>query len=246
MKSSSTSRSLLRTALLAAAFSGVFAASASAQLIVNGSFESQTIGTNATASTTLNNSTFTGWTIATSSGNTRFQIEGTATGSGFPTAVNGSLYMTINGAESTPGVGLIYQDFTTTIGQTYQVGFSAGRGAFNNGALAGVRGDAFNVVSGATSGGSLGFASASSTVQGSGFASPSSFSFVASGTLSRLLFSDISTGTNSVDALLDNVSVSAIPEPSTYAAIAGAAMLGLAVWRRQRNGAVDLTPAATA
>lgn len=30
---------------------------------------------------------------------------------------------------------------------------------------------------------------------------------------------------------------SAIPEPSTYAAIAGAAMLGLAAWRRRRSGA---------
>jgi hypothetical protein len=28
---------------------------------------------------------------------------------------------------------------------------------------------------------------------------------------------------------------SAIPEPSTYAAIAGAAMLGLAVWQRRRR-----------
>lgn len=32
---------------------------------------------------------------------------------------------------------------------------------------------------------------------------------------------------------IDNFSVSAIPEPSTYAAIAGAAMFGLAVWRRR-------------
>lgn len=32
----------------------------------------------------------------------------------------------------------------------------------------------------------------------------------------------------------DNFSVSAIPEPSTYAALAGAAALGLAVWRRRR------------
>ena len=38
---------------------------------------------------------------------------------------------------------------------------------------------------------------------------------------------------------IDNFSitaVSAIPEPSTYAAIAGASMLGLAMWRRRRAG----------
>jgi hypothetical protein len=38
--------------------------------------------------------------------------------------------------------------------------------------------------------------------------------------------------------------VSAIPEPSTYAAIAGAAMLGLAVWRRRRNATVALNVSA--
>lgn len=37
---------------------------------------------------------------------------------------------------------------------------------------------------------------------------------------------------------LDNVSVSAIPEPSTYAAIFGATALGLAAWRRRRAPAV--------
>ncbi len=36
-------------------------------------------------------------------------------------------------------------------------------------------------------------------------------------------------------------SASAIPEPSTYAAIAGAAMLGLAVWQRRRGKAATVT-----
>ena len=47
---------------------------------------------------------------------------------------------------------------------------------------------------------------------------------------------------------IDNfsVSVSAIPEPSTYAAIAGAAMLGLAVWKRRRPPALVTTPATPA
>jgi hypothetical protein len=35
-------------------------------------------------------------------------------------------------------------------------------------------------------------------------------------------------------AYLDNFSVSAVPEPSTYAAIAGGLMLGFAVWRRRK------------
>jgi hypothetical protein len=41
-----------------------------------------------------------------------------------------------------------------------------------------------------------------------------------------------------------SIQASAIPEPSTYAAIAGAAMLGLAVWRRRRQSApASVTPA---
>ena len=51
----------------------------------------------------------------------------------------------------------------------------------------------------------------------------------------------------SLVATLNSVSVStvsAIPEPSTYAAIAGSAMLGLAVWRRSnRNKASAAAPA---
>ncbi len=45
---------------------------------------------------------------------------------------------------------------------------------------------------------------------------------------------------------IDNFAVSAIPEPSTYAAIAGAAMLGLAVWKRRRPPALVTTPATPA
>ncbi|MFZ9839474.1 MAG: PEP-CTERM sorting domain-containing protein, partial [Opitutaceae bacterium] len=45
------------------------------------------------------------------------------------------------------------------------------------------------------------------------------------------------TGTN--DFTLDDISIThtAVPEPSTYAACAGAAVLGLAFWRRRRAAA---------
>lgn len=39
---------------------------------------------------------------------------------------------------------------------------------------------------------------------------------------------------SSGQAYMDNLSVSAVPEPSTYAAIAGVAALGLAFWRKRR------------
>ena len=55
-------------------------------------------------------------------------------------------------------------------------------------------------------------------------------------TLGRLGFDTSSTTIN--DFLIDNVyasSISAVPEPSTYAAIAGACLLGFACWRRRRG-----------
>lgn len=45
------------------------------------------------------------------------------------------------------------------------------------------------------------------------------------------------TGSNSQGLGLDNVSVTAIPEPSTYAAIAGVLALGGVMWHRRRQRA---------
>ncbi len=45
------------------------------------------------------------------------------------------------------------------------------------------------------------------------------------------------TGGSRQDAFIDNVVVTAVPEPSTFAAIAGAAMLGMAVCQRRRRAA---------
>jgi hypothetical protein len=144
--------------------------------------------------------------------------------------------MTMNGGQTTAGVGRIYQDFATTAGQFYEVSFTAGRGSPGAG-LIGVQGDVFNVVDGSTSGGSLGTASSSSSTSGSTFYVETTFGFTATGTTSRLIFRDISAVTNSVDALLDDVRVSAVPEPASSAALAGAALLGLATLRRQRRAA---------
>jgi hypothetical protein len=54
----------------------------------------------------------------------------------------------------------------------------------------------------------------------------------------KLQFFDNTSGLTPT-VFLDNISLatSAIPEPSTYAAICGAAVLGLAVWRRKRRAA---------
>ena len=63
-------------------------------------------------------------------------------------------------------------------------------------------------------------------------ASPSTYAFDA--------FAVYSVFTNGSDFFIDNVTITAVPEPSTYAACAGAAVLGLAFWRRRRAAAKAL------
>lgn len=53
------------------------------------------------------------------------------------------------------------------------------------------------------------------------------------------------SGTFSVNDFTFNGSVSAIPEPSTYAALAGASALGLSIWRRRRRPLAKSPSAAT-
>jgi len=50
-----------------------------------------------------------------------------------------------------------------------------------------------------------------------------------------IYFLEVTRGSINANFSLGAPSISAIPEPSTYAAIAGAAMLGLAVWQRRRR-----------
>lgn len=57
--------------------------------------------------------------------------------------------------------------------------------------------------------------------------SPSTYEFDA--------FAILSTSSNGSSFSIDNVQVTAIPEPSTYAALAGFAALGLCVWQRRRQ-----------
>ena len=224
-------------ALAALVLAAISASTASAQIILNGSFESQAVDTTVTATTSPNSSVFSNWTVATTSSSSLFTIVDTNSNSGnFPDAVNGTRYLAINGANSSAGVAFIYQDFVTTPGTAYVVGFSAGRGANAGGSL-GIRGETYNVNAGSITGGVLGSASSLSSVAGSQFYSPSTFNFTATGTTTRLIFSDISDSTTNVDVLLDNVTVTAVPEPSAYVALTAMASLGFCALRRRTRSA---------
>lgn len=68
------------------------------------------------------------------------------------------------------------------------------------------------------------------------FTSPDGWTLgvIRSTTNSGTTWNDFNTG----QELRFSVNASAVPEPSTYAALAGAAALGLAVWRRRRSAGV--------
>jgi len=153
-----------------------------------------------------------------------------------PAPVNGSMLFTIGSYGS--GAGVLWQDFATTNGQTYDVAYYFGRAnGFDNSENVSVRAYTYNIVSGVVSGSAL-FTGDSGYAPATGASSTLNlltFQFTALGGTSRLMFQDTSTALTPNNQLyLDGVSIAAIPEPSTYAAIAGVAMLGFAAWRRRR------------
>ena len=222
----------------------VTASALSAQnLIVNGSFEDGPGGapTFANFDTPIEGSfdvSGTGGLGAFTTGWTAFVPTGHAVtfakqsgGGAFPNAVDGLHNYNVGGFNNDKGVGMIFQDFSTSIGQQYQLSyFVAGNTTETDNVMALT--EVYNVVSGAADGAALGF---ENVVTNSDMMSPHGFLFTAVGTTTRLMFTDAQTDLFTNNQLnIDAVSVSAIPEPSTYAAMAGAAMLGLAVWRRRR------------
>jgi hypothetical protein len=119
--------------------------------------------------------------------------------------------------------GTLSQDLTTVIGQKYVVSFDHGAfiGASIQSMLASIIG-----AGGASSPLASQIASSVGTPNLATVATTYSFMFTADSTLTKLLFADTSTVTNSVDGILDNVSVNAVPLPASLTLIlAGIAMM---------------------
>ena len=218
----------LASALLASASMGV----ASTNLLVNGGFENTSPG-GVTATTTPQ--TFGNWQVATTSGSTNFYIFN-APGLNEAQPADGTKLLSIGGFNTTKGVGLLWQDFATTAGQTYQVSFFFGRTNNTSDEVnVSVDATAFNLVSGETTDTLGQISSGNAPATGTtGTLNQVGFQFTATGTSSRLLFAD-TTVAGGPSLQLDAVSVSAIPEPSSFAALAGIGALGLAGLRRRRS-----------
>ena len=202
-----------------ALFLGLASVGLGQSLLVDGGFESPVrSGTqNISGSFTLG-----AWSgVAVSGGGNAGLVVGTDNGLA---PLEGRQHFTFNGGNPGSNGGYIEQAFATVVGQSYRVTFGVGRSG---------GGQDLSLSAGVFEGVSF--------VSGSTFAPPAAvgyalgeFSFVAGSGSARLRFTDTSGGNSISDLYLDNVAVSAVPEPGTWALLAGAAALGLAVWRRRR------------
>lgn len=206
--------------LVAAALFTVIApfaiAAPSTNLIVNGGFENSAF---AGAYQTLNSTTggLSGWAIEVGSVdliNTYWQAAG------------GNYSLDLSGSED----GVISQTFATIVGQKYAVSFSMAGNPDNT--------DSSEIVK-TLQVGLAGIPLYSFDTTGKSAANmgweTKSFQFTAAGTSSKLFFASMQD--SPWGPALDNVSVTAVPEPETYALfLAGLGLMG-AVARRRRNNA---------
>ncbi len=196
-------------ALLAAA---PMAASA-AEFIVNGDFET-------------GGGSLTGWTATANTA----AIHGSsyvlfAGGSG-SAAAQANTFASF-GAGNTAGTETLAQTIATVAGRSYTLSFDSG--SFNGN----------QAVELFVGGNSVGTYTPSGTSNLDALFTPHSYVFTGSGSPTEILFSVVTFQGDNQDALVDNVSVTAVPEPASWALmIAGFGMVGFAARRRR--------PAATA
>lgn len=194
------------------------ASQASANLLINGNFESAIANT--------------GWQ---SSATTGFQNINTYRACCAPTGnYSSGPNVAFFGWDNLVG-GSIWQDANTTVGQLYSV-------SFDYGAIARSKLQTLN----ASALDGLGFSNAAASVNVSAIGSANlsnittsySYMFLANSALTRIIFTDTSVITNSVDGVLDNVSViNAISLPSSFAllALGGLGALGFTITLKKKQ-----------
>jgi hypothetical protein len=209
----------IRSLAIAAAFS-LGALSAHANLLTNGGFEdiggASMQGWGGYTYGAGYSNPMPGWAVTGT-------VDITFTPSTWGPADTGTHALDLNGFDT----GSISQSFATTIGQKYDVSFAYSRN------VAGAPDPATAVAT--AGGGTLNISAANDGSFGSGGAmlwKNAGFSFTASALKSTLSFTSTVGGSGGV--FLDSVSVTAVPEPETYALMLGGLSAVAFVARRRR------------
>jgi hypothetical protein len=195
---------------------------AHANLLVNGSFESGNFVPNPQDAMDLaiGATDMTGWTVQDAS------LAWIGPGNPFGlTASDGSYFLDLSGYhDNSPYAGVLQsQVIPTTIGQTYRLSFDIGTDPAYDTAPVGV-----DVTAGSSSSTFL------STPQNANQWEAFNFDFVATSATTAISLVG-NAGPNEKYVGLDNVSLTAVPEPSSLALLGGPGLLFFAAWRRLRK-----------
>lgn len=166
-------------------------------LIINGDFSVPDAGGNYTI-VNAGDTSLTGWTVVSGS----VETDSTLPVFGAPTASGNPQNLDLDG--NNPGT--MSQSFSTSVGQTYSLDFFYSNNIYGSGGAATVS------VTGSSLSESISHSGATyGSLNWSSFAE----TFVATSTTATLTFASTDVPSSSTGILLDNVSVSAVPEPSS-------------------------------
>ena len=222
--------------LAVATTSALTLSSNAANVLVNGDFEAGVDPTNANWGNAATASNLPSWSFGSSVSVALNSGDGTlGFGNGGTNIVSstGDVQLAFNdntsGAPAAADV-TVSQTFSTVPGTTYTVAFEMG-GIFFAANPMEITASVFDGT--ATSGADLGqLVESRANTDGSGYNVPVSFTFTADTIQSTLVFVETSGNTNSSNPAIDNVSVNAVPEPSS-AALLGLGGLALILRRRK-------------
>lgn len=211
----------MRSLILALLTSASLATSAQALTIVNGSFETGTVnpgGGFATVAAGPSLTNIAGWTV----GGHSVDLIG-----GFWQAQDGLRSIDLAGS----GIGSLSQALATVVGQAYRVDFWVSRNP--DGGITPRTG--FVDVGGAST--LITYSNGTSSRPNNMLWEARSYDFTATSSLTNLRFSaDPATSATFFGLALDNVSITAVPEPASWALmIAGFGLVGSAMRRRRET-----------